>query len=116
MRTTSQQFPERNPTFPSFYSSFLPNLHRFILENETASAEILIDISGSETLNEQEPRYGNTPLHLAAAFGRRKIVEKLIEAGVNLRIENNHEMTPLDYAKKCNQPKIAEIIQKHLPQ
>ncbi len=114
MRTVSHGHSQRKTSF-SIHASFLPLLHRLIIEGRTVSAKLLIE-SGEIDVSEPEPTHKNTPLHFAAAFGREKIARILIEAGADLRIKNDHGMTPIDYAKKCNHLRIAEIIQKHLPQ
>jgi hypothetical protein len=45
-------------------------------------------------------RYGNTPLHFAARYGRTKIVRYLIEQGANIYILNKDGNMPVYVTKK----------------
>jgi hypothetical protein len=51
----------------------------------------------------------DTPLHLAAAMGRRKLTKLLVEAGA-MQFRNNQNETPRDIAKRKSLHEILEII------
>ena len=54
-----------------------------------------------------------TPLHFAAAFGHKEIVELLIPNVADLNAKNVLGETPLDKAIKRNHPKTADLLRKH---
>jgi len=53
-----------------------------------------------------------TPLHIAAMFGRKEIVEFLISKGANPDLVDNEGMTPLGVAKLFGQAAVAAILSK----
>jgi ankyrin repeat protein len=54
-----------------------------------------------------------TPLHFAASFGHKEIVELLIPNVADLNAKNVLGETPLDKAIKRNHPKTADLLRKH---
>ena len=52
---------------------------------------------------------GTTPLHHAAQFGRKKIIELLIAQGADVNAKDNFGSTPLDWAVH----KSADLLRKH---
>ena len=49
-------------------------------------------------VNWQDPGYGRTPLHIAAAKGHHAIVKLLLQAGADPAIKDKGGQTPLRYA------------------
>ena len=71
-------------------------------------------------VNAQDNDIRWTPLHVAAAFGHKEIVELLIakDADVNAKSEGgwgkgDDGWTPLNYAIKYNYSKTADLLRKH---
>jgi len=60
-------------------------------------------------VNAKEKRRGMTPLHHAAKFGYKKIVELLIANGANVNAKNDNGWTPLDWTEG----EIADLLRKH---
>jgi rRNA processing protein Krr1/Pno1 len=56
---------------------------------------------------------GDTALHIAAAKGRREMVQFLIANGANVNLANNLGSTPLHKAALANQIFIVEFLVKH---
>lgn len=56
---------------------------------------------------------GITPLHIAAALGRRKFCIWLLKYGAAANAKDNAGKTPLDYAAQFNQPQILQLLQSH---
>lgn len=54
--------------------------------------------------------YQRSPLHYAAAYGRIRVVELLLEKGANVNITNEGGETPLHYATKHGHTKVMEIL------
>ena len=55
---------------------------------------------------------GLTPLHIAAIWGREKLVKQLLENGGDLDVKCCENQTPITYAISENQFKVIEVIQK----
>ena len=59
-------------------------------------------------------RFGITPLHHAARWGHKKIVELLIDKGADINATTNtYDETPLDWAMMGREKAIANLIRKH---
>lgn len=56
----------------------------------------------------------NTPLMVAAFFGKPRIAEFLAEAGADLRTKNNEEKSALDVAVEREQHEIARMLSRQL--
>ena len=53
---------------------------------------------------------GETPLHLAAQFGRKEIAELLIAEGADVNAKGDFGRTPLDTAED---KEMADLLRKH---
>ncbi len=54
---------------------------------------------------------GDSPIHIAAAMGRRKLVRILMETGlVDLAAKNQQQETPIDIAARKRYSEISEIL------
>lgn len=53
---------------------------------------------------------GDTSLHIAAAFKRRKIAKLLVEGGMNTQLANKQTETATDIARRKEHMSIIEII------
>ena len=62
------------------------------------------------SLENQEPLWGKSLLHLACCRGKLSIAKLLIEAGVRVDIVDVDNQTPLHYAVKSNFSKLIEIL------
>lgn len=60
------------------------------------------------------PVYGGiTPLHIAAALGRKKFCIRLLKYGADLRIKDDQGLTPADYAARFHQPETLACLQAY---
>ena len=60
-----------------------------------------------------DKRYGafcDTPLHLAARFGREDLAELLIVAGANVEALNEHDERPLHAAAAYGRPAVVKLL------
>ena len=64
-------------------------------------------------VNEKVPVDGSSPLFVAVGFGYQKVVEKLLEIGADVTIENNQGATPLSNALRLGNDKIASILYRY---
>jgi len=55
---------------------------------------------------------GFTPLHAAAFFGHKEIVELLLKHGSNLN-ESAASLTALDFAKAMNHQEIVDLLENY---
>eukprot|EP01052_Picozoa_sp_SAG31_P012461 SAG31_NODE_730_length_12505_cov_3.807109_5_plen_90_part_00 len=53
---------------------------------------------------------GRVPLHFAACFGHRPVVETLLGAGANVRANDNEGFTALHYASRWDRPEVVEYL------
>lgn len=67
-------------------------------------------IAAKSDLNEKEPMAGSTPLITATVFGKTEIAKLLIEAGVDLGIQNNDGSTALHTAAFFCRPDIVKML------
>lgn len=57
--------------------------------------------------------YGNTPLHLAARYGNKDILEELLKAGANVAAMNDEFQTPLSVAKRFAHINCSAILEDY---
>lgn len=81
-----------------------------ILTNDVEAIEKHI-LAGSD-LNEKEQFGGSTPLITASVFGKTEIAEMLINAGVDLNVQNNDGSTALITAAFFCNPEIVDMLLK----
>lgn len=62
--------------------------------------------SGNFTANSKDQN-GYTPVHAAAEYGHLDLIQRLIEKGADLNIQDNDGDTPLH---ACEQPRVAEFL------
>lgn len=64
------------------------------------------------TSSDDPPRtYGEAPLHLAAAFADKEVIELLLAAGADKELLSSKRETPLEYAEKRKRPEqILELL------
>ncbi len=77
-----------------------------------AIARRLLD-AGADVNAHNAPRIGNAALHAAAASGTLEMVELLVQAGADPRVEGWMRLTPLDKAqerKRGDGPRIFELL------
>ncbi|HZS45652.1 MAG TPA: sigma-70 family RNA polymerase sigma factor [Blastocatellia bacterium] len=91
-------------------------LHAALFGKKIDTALLLLDHGAN--VNAQRgggswPRSGWTALHYAAAFGFIDLVQRLINLGADLNIEDNEGKTPLRVAIEENQLKIAEFLRQN---
>lgn len=55
---------------------------------------------------------GDTPLHLAAAEGRKNVVEFLINQGANASAKDTQGLTPITKAQQRGFTDVVEILKK----
>jgi ankyrin repeat protein len=67
-------------------------------------------IAAGSKLNEKEPSGGSSPLIMAAAFGKTEIAKLLIQAGADLKVQNNDGSTALHNAAFFCRPEIAKML------
>lgn len=53
---------------------------------------------------------GETPLHYAATFGSKDVVEQLLANGAEVNVQDNHGQTPLHEAARRERPDIVEVL------
>ena len=56
---------------------------------------------------------GITPLHIAAALGRKKFCARLLKLGADLQSKDIHGQTPADYAARFNQQETLQFLQNY---
>lgn len=56
---------------------------------------------------------GITPLHVAAALGRKKFCARLLKLGADLQAKDAHGQTPADYAARFNQRETLQFLQSY---
>ena len=64
-------------------------------------------------VNAKDSLHGETPLHSAAAFGRKEIAELLIAKGADVNAVDDDGFKPLDAAIDVGLPEIADLLRKH---
>jgi hypothetical protein len=99
----------------SYAKSWLPwknpkpaTMYEAIRYRDLQAIKSLLRNNGSLLNNKNVEGY--TPLHVAAAYGSRKIVAYLISQGADINAENNAGFTPLDFAADND---IIDLLRKH---
>ena len=67
-------------------------------------------IKAGSDLNLREPAVGSTPLITAAVFDRAEVVKALIDAGVDINLQNNEGSTALHTAAFLCRVEIVELL------
>ena len=97
--------------------SVLPAQPRFLrdLKQENIEAVKQHLAAGLDANAAYEYEYGEwIPLHEAAVYGPKEMVELLIANGADVNAKNKFNETPLDFAvAKTNNLKIADLLRKH---
>lgn len=57
---------------------------------------------------------GSTPLHLAARFGDKEIIDLLMDHGASLKVKDKERKTPLDYALDWRRNDMVKLLKKKL--
>lgn len=87
-------------------------LHGAALNGKSDLVELLIR-RGAE-VDAREDKFGATPLHLAAYFGHKKVVQILLLAGSNVYMKDKEGDTPLDNALAGGHREVAELIKTYM--
>ena len=97
--------------------SVLPAQPRFLrdLKQENIEAVKQHLAAGLDANAAYEYEYGEwIPLHEAAVYGPKEMVELLIANGADVNAKNKFNETPLDFAvAKTNNLKIPDLLRKH---
>lgn len=64
-------------------------------------------------VHSREKSRGLTPLHVAAAYGRLRVVQILLKHGADVNAKDNLGSTPLFYAVGRNQTGVAQLLLTH---
>ena len=67
-------------------------------------------IEAGATVNQQRPKYKDTPLHACAMHGHAKVARLLIEAGANRSLRNALSRKPLDIAVERKHENVVQIL------
>ncbi|HUT60355.1 MAG TPA: ankyrin repeat domain-containing protein, partial [Phycisphaerae bacterium] len=67
-------------------------------EGDVSRIESLLEEYSNNELLSATDRYGSTPLHLAAVWGRKKVAALLIAKGADVNAVNTQDTTPLHWA------------------
>ncbi|XP_031328120.1 ankyrin repeat and LEM domain-containing protein 1-like isoform X2 [Photinus pyralis] len=71
------------------------------------TTKLILQCGGNPNVKSED---GLTPLHIASAWGRLKIVELLIHFGANYEIRDNNYQTPLNYAVEHQHADVAKFL------
>ena len=89
----------------------LPPLHLAVQSGLLVEVKQLV--IGGHDVNQRDERYGFTPLHQAAFFGHKDIVEFLIAEGADVTAKNNAGSTSLYLANGKGHKEIVELLKQH---
>ena len=70
-------------------------------------------LAAGTDVNAKGPNAGLTPLHRAAYYGLKEIVELLLDKGADVNAKDDGGDTPLDVAMLGNDKETADLIRKH---
>ncbi len=83
-------------------------LHMACSRGNRAAAEVLLNVSGIQVNLVDQQKH--TPLHDAACIGDAWIVEKLLQKGADILVENDDGMQPLHFACQAGHVEAAKLI------
>lgn len=87
-----------------------PNIWVAAADNQIEAVAAHID-SGDFTANSKDPN-GYTPMHAAASYGHRELLDKLIARGGDVNIQDAEGDTPLHHVEDCETAKYLVEEQK----
>jgi ankyrin repeat protein len=99
---------------PTVYTDFKEeNVRRLLLEaardgRDDIVLEILYLHKTEADVRDDDDR---TPLSHAAETGRRAVIELLMERGSDRNLKDNRGLTPVDYAKSCDEETLAYLLE-----
>ena len=83
-------------------------LHDAALGGQTAAAGLLLGRGAS--IDARDAAHGATPLFLAASWGRKQMVEFLLEKGAGKLIRNKDGKSPREAALENSHAEVAELL------
>ena len=86
-------------------------IHYAALANNHTAVYYLLKYGAETDVQDEE---GNTPLHLAAKYGKLKAVRILLKAGASIHLTNADGQTALDLATAAKCKRIADLLVKHV--
>jgi ankyrin repeat protein len=86
-------------------------LHDMAYTGEAQKAKLLLDHGADRDAIDEEFR--STPLGLAARFGKREMVELLLERGADPQASGAPWATPLEWARKKGHAEIERLLRQH---
>lgn len=103
--TSEQQVPD---TIQDYQEKPIMSLHQAAMEGNYE--EVKKHILAGSNINAIEPSGGSTPLITAALFGKKDIVDLLLENGASINYQNNDGSTALHVASFFCHPEIVRIL------
>jgi len=96
------------PAAPAEITMWAGNYHTRRVEEVVALQKWIARHPGR--INKQYGAFCDTPLHLAAKFGREDLAEPLIAAGADLEARNELNVRPLHVAATHGEPAVAKLL------
>ena len=84
----------------------------FIIENKVDVLKYLIECESVDINFSKNDEDGNSLLHEAMECESIETIKYLLSKGANINLENRNKETPLDIAKKSNNPEIISLLKK----
>jgi len=81
------------------------------LKDRIKCVQLLVESGANVNVQDHKK---NTPLMVAAFFGKARIAEFLLEAGADLEVKNNEEKSAIDVADEKKQYEIKMMIERQL--
>jgi len=69
--------------------------------------DFLVQNSGA---SDKRTKSGSTPLHYCAMYGKTEPAKLLLRAGVDLQVQDNDKMTPLDVARVKGHKAVEDLV------